>query len=111
MNFEETMQKSVNAKAKADLKSSTMASNSDIRCLRDYRPFNSTVSKVRTQGTIAKDFHPKEPKVKEVRPTSSRTVEAISEPLKQAYKKKKRKKQHKKQNKKKQTPASTTIVI
>ena len=46
MDFEEMVQKTVNAKAKVGLWSSTMIQDSDARCLRDYCPSNSTVSKI-----------------------------------------------------------------
>ena len=48
VNFEEMVQRAVNAEAKAGLKSTTMIQNSDIRCPRGYRPSNNTTSKVQT---------------------------------------------------------------
>ena len=46
VNFEEMVQKAVNAKAKAGLRSTTMVRDSDIRCSRGHRPSNNTTSKM-----------------------------------------------------------------
>ena len=102
IDFEKMVQTADNAKAKVGLRSSTMVRNSDIRCSRGYRPSNSITAKVQTQGT--KDFHPEEPKVKEIRPTPSRAE--ASEPSEQACKEKKKKK-HQERWDKDQTPANT----
>ena len=48
MDFEEMMQKTVNAEAKAGLRSSAMVRDSDIRCPRGHRLSNNTASKVQT---------------------------------------------------------------
>ena len=72
IDFEEMMQKTVNAESKAGLKSSTMVRDSDIHCPRGHRPSNSTASKVQTQGTTTKNSHPEELKVKETKPTPPR---------------------------------------
>ena len=80
MNFEEMMQKAVNEKAKAGLRSSTMVRDSDIRCLRGYYSSKSTASKVQTQGTTAKNSCLEEPKIKEIKLILSQAAEA-SEPL------------------------------
>ena len=87
MEFEEIVQRAVNAEAKAGLKSSTMVRDSDIHCPRGHRPSNSTAAKVQTQGT--KDSYPEEPKVKETRPAVSQTE--ASKPSKQVRKEKKKK--------------------
>ena len=83
MDFEEMVQRTVNAEAKAGLKSSSMVRDSDIHCPRGHCPSNSTAAKMQTQGS--KDSHPEEPKVKEVRPIRAEA----SEPSKQARKEKK----------------------
>ena len=57
IDFEEMVQRAVNAEAKAGLRSSAIVRDSDIRCPRGHRPSNSTVSKVQTQETTAKDSH------------------------------------------------------
>ena len=103
MDFEEMVQKVVNAEAKAGLRSSTMVQNSDIHCPRGHRPFNNTAAKVQTQGI--KDSHPEEPKVKKVRPTPSRAE--AREPSEQARKEKKKKRQQERRDKD-QILASTT---
>ena len=46
VNFEEMVQKAVNAEAKVGLKSSTIVQNSDMHCPRDYRLSTNTASKV-----------------------------------------------------------------
>ena len=105
IDFKEMMQKAVNAESKAGLKSSTMIRDSDIRCPRDHCLSNNTALKVQTQGTTIKDSHPKEPKVKETKPTLSRAE--ASKPSEQARNEKK-KKRHQEKRDKEQTPASTT---
>ena len=100
IDFEEMMQRAVNAEAKACLRSSSMVRDSDIRCPRGHRPSNSTAAKVQTQGS--KDSHPEEPKAKEVKPTRAEA----NEPSEQARKEKK-KKRHQERRDKDQTPAST----
>ena len=67
MDFEEMVQRAVNAEAKMGLRSSAMVQDSDIRCLRSHRPFNSTASKVQTQGTSAKEPRLEESKTKEAK--------------------------------------------
>ena len=81
MNFEEIVQRAVNAKDKASLRSSTMIRDLDICCLRGHRLSNSTVLKVQTQETTAKNSYLEEAKVKEVRPILSQAAEATSEAL------------------------------
>ena len=87
MDFEEMVQKTVNAKAKAGLRSSTMVLDSDIRCPKGHCPSNSTAAKVQTQRS--KDSYPKEPKVKETRPAPSRAE--ASKPSEQSRKERKKK--------------------
>ena len=89
MDFEEMVQKAVNAESKVGLRSSIMVRDSDINCFRDYRLSNSTASKVQTQGTTTKNSYPGELKVKEKKPTSL-WAEA-SKPSEQAHKEKKKK--------------------
>ena len=108
IDFEEMVQKAVNAEAKAGLKSSTMVRNLDICYSRGHRLSNSTASKVQTQRTTAKDSHPEELKVKKTRLTPSWAK--ASELSKQARKKKKKKK-HQKKRDKDQTPASTANAM
>ena len=49
MDLEEMVQRTVNAEAKAGLKSSTMVRESDAPCPRIHRPSHNTSSKVQTQ--------------------------------------------------------------
>ena len=48
IDFEEMVQRAVNAEAKAGLRSNTMVRKSDARCLRGHRPSHNTFSKVQT---------------------------------------------------------------
>ena len=68
MDFEEMVQRAVNAEAKAGLRSSTMVRELDARCPRGHRPSHHTSSKVQTQGSTAKKPHSKEPKPKDPKP-------------------------------------------
>ena len=68
MDFEEMVQRAVNAEAKEGLRSSTMVRKSDIRCPRNNRPFHNTSSKVQTQGSSHKDS----PRTKKSRPKKAK---------------------------------------
>ena len=72
IDFEEMMQRAVNAEAKAGLRFSAMVRDSDIRCSRGHRPSNNTVSKVQTQETSAKG--PEESRTKEAKPAEGKTL-------------------------------------
>ena len=87
MDFEEMVQRAVNAETKAGLRSSIMVQDSDIRCPRSQCSSYSIATKMQTQET--KDFHLEEPKVKETRPAPSWSE--ASEPSEQACKEKKKK--------------------
>ena len=67
MDFEEMVQRAVNAEAKTGLRSSAMVRDSDIRCLRGHRPSKSTASKVQIQGTSAKEPCPEESRTKKAK--------------------------------------------
>ena len=67
MNFEEMVQKAVNAEAKAGLRSSTMVRELDARCPRGHRPSHNTFLKVQTQETTAKEPYTKESRPKEAK--------------------------------------------
>ena len=67
IEFEEIVQRTVNAEAKAGLRSNTMVRESDARCPRGRRPSHNTFSKVQTQGTIDK-----EPRTEESRPKKAK---------------------------------------
>ena len=67
------VQRAINAKTKAGLRSSAMVRDLDIRCSRGYRPSNSTASKVQTQGTSAKEPRPEEFRTKEAQLAEGKT--------------------------------------
>ena len=68
MNFKGIVQKTVNAKIKAGLKSTIIIWNSDICYSQSYCFLNNISSKIQTQKTIAKDFfYPKKSKTKNLK--------------------------------------------
>lgn len=68
INFNELIQKAINAEAKAAMKSSTMVRDLDICCPRDHLFSNNTFSTVQNQEIIAKDFsRSKKPKTKDLK--------------------------------------------
>ena len=73
MNFEEMVQKTINAKVKAGLKSSAIVQDSDIRCPRDHHLSNSTASKVQTKQTTVKESRSKEFRLKEAKSVKEKT--------------------------------------
>ena len=72
INLEEIVQKAVNIKAKAGLRSKTMVQDLDICCAKDHRFSNSTVLKVQTQGTTGKECKPKKFRPKELKSAKSK---------------------------------------
>ena len=72
IDFEEMVQKAVNAEVKAGLRSSAMVRDLDIRCLQGHRPSNNTASKVQTQGTSTKG--PEESRTNEAKPAKGKTA-------------------------------------
>ena len=73
MDFEEMVQRAVNAEAKAGLRSSTMVRELDARCPRGHRPSHNTSSKVQTQGSSHKDSpRTEESRPKEAKPTNGK---------------------------------------
>ena len=88
VNFEEMVQKTVNAEAKAGLKSTIMVRDSDIYWLQGHCPSNNTALKVYTQETTAKDFScPNKPKIK-----NPKSVPPYNNPAELAKKENKQKK-------------------
>ena len=67
MDFEEMVQRAVNAETKVGLRSSAMVQDLNICCSRGYCPFNSTASKVQIQGTSAKEPRPEESRTEEAK--------------------------------------------
>ena len=105
IDFEEMMQRTVNAEVNAGLRSSTMVRKSDARCPRGHRPSHNTSSKVQTSGS--KDFScPEKPKPKDPKPAPSR--DNAAEPTKMQDKKEKKKKfrNQKREHTGEQTPAT-----
>ena len=89
MDFEEMVQRAVNAEAKAGLRSNTMVRESDAYCPRGYRPSHNTSSKVQTQGSKDSSCSEK-PKPNDPKPVPSHN-NAV-EPAKKKDRKDKKKK-------------------
>ena len=105
VNFEEMVQRAVNAEAKAGLRSTTMVRDSDIRCPRGHRPSNNTTSKMQIQGTAVKDSsRSKEPKTKDPKSVPPRNDPA--EPAKKEDKQKRLKCRREHTREPKETPAT-----
>ena len=104
MDFEEMVQRAVNAEAKTGLRSSTMVWNLDACCPRGHRLSHNTFSKVQTQGS--KDSsRSKEPKPKDLKPAPSR--DNVAEPVKKENRKNKKKRlQNHRREQNKQIPAT-----
>ena len=117
IDFEEMVQKAVNAEAKTGLRSSAMVQDSDICCLQVHRPSNSTAAKVQTQGISAKEPHPEESRTKEVKPAKEKAPAPprtnVAESSKQSKKDRKDKKRmFRERNKRsKDTPATGNNAI
>ena len=76
------MQRTINAEAKAGLRSSTMIWDLDAHCPRSHRLSHNTFSKMQSQDSNNKDsFHSKEPKLKNLKPTLPYN-NAVAEPAK-----------------------------
>ena len=125
MDFEEMVQKTVNAEAKAGLRSSIMVRKSDARCPKGHRPSHNISSKMQTQRTTAKEPRTKESKPKEAKLTDGKAPAPPhpNEPTKPNREKKKREWLKKKKDsilttgdnaieaqKKKRTPGNTNQV-
>ena len=107
MDFEEIVQRAVNAKAKAGLRSSTMVRKSDARCSKGHRPSHNTSSKVQRQGSSHKDSpRSEEPKPKDPKPASSRDNAAEPAKKKDRKEKKKRLQNQRRKYTGEQTPAT-----
>ena len=80
----------MNTEVQVALRSSTIIRDSDIHCFRGHHFSNNITVKVQTKDTIAKEFHPKEPKVRQVKQTN------LDKFSKKAHKEKKKKKDNEK---------------
>ena len=89
-NFEEMVQKAVNAETKAGLRSSIMVWELDARCPKGHRLSHNTSSKVQTQGSSHKDS-PRSEKPKPKNPKPAPSYDNIAEPAKKEDKKEKKK--------------------
>ena len=78
MNFEKMLQRVINAKIKAGLKSSIMIQDSDICYPRGHCFLNNTAAKVQTQKTTVKDPQSKKVKTKDPKSILSCTTTAES---------------------------------
>ena len=89
MNFEEMIQRAVNAEAKAGLRSSIR--ESDICCSRGHHLFHNTSSKVQTQGTTIKEPYTEESRPIETKLTNDKTptLPCSNDPAKRNCEKKK----------------------
>ena len=113
MDFEEMVQRAVNAEAKAGLRSSTMVRELDARCPRGHRPSHNTSSKVQSQEITAKKPRTEESRPKEAKSTDGKNLALPSsksvEPGKTSRTDKRREyleKKKKKRDQKKRTPAT-----
>ena len=106
MDFEEMVQRTVNAEAKAGLRSGTMVRKFDACCPRGHRLSHNTSSKVQTQETTAKKPRFEELKPKDSKPALSR--EDATEPAKKEDRKEKKKKlwNQRREHTGEQTPAT-----
>ena len=110
MNFEEMVQKIVNAKSKAGLKYIIMIRDLDICYSQDYCPSNNIALKVQIQRIIAKDSsYPKKPKTKD--PKSAFLRDNIVEPAKKKNNQMKFKYRQKCTKKPKKNPATGNKII
>ena len=103
VNFEEIVQRAINAEAKAGLKSTIMVQDSDICCPWGHRLFNNTASKMQTQGIIANNFSRLE-EFKTKDPKSVPPCDNPVEPAKKENKQKKFKRQREHTSEPKETP-------
>ena len=104
MDFEEMVQKAVNAEAKAGLRSSIIVRDSDAGFLRGHRLSHNTSSKVQTQGS--KDsFCSQNPKPTDPKPAPS-CDNAAESAKKEDRKDKKKKLRNRRREWNKQTPAT-----
>ena len=89
INFEEMMQRAVNAEGKAGLRSSTIVRDLDACCPRSDRPSYNISSKVQTQS-FKNSSRSKEPKPNNLKPAPSR--DNTAKPAKKEDRKDKKKK-------------------
>ena len=104
------VQRAVNKKAKASLKSTIMVWDLDIHCSQSHCLFNNTILKVQTQRITAKDYSRLEkPKTKDLK--SAFLHGNIVELAKKKNKQKKFKCWRKCTRKSKETPATSNNIV
>ena len=106
-SFKEMVERAVNAKAKADLRSSIMLRDADSHCSRNYRPSQNTSIKVQTQSSTIKKSKPKESGPKDSKPADRKTPAPshTNEPRNTSRQDKKKVYLKKKRDRKNSTPA------
>ena len=110
INFEEMVQKAINAEAKASLKSTIMIQDSEICCFQGYCSSNNIAPKMQTQETTAKDFFRSE-ELQIKNPKSALLHNNIAEPAKKKNKQKKFKRQQERIKEPKNTSATGNNIV
>ena len=112
-SFKAIVQKAVNAKVKAGLRSSIMVQDSDAHCPRSHRPSHNTFSKVQIQEITAKKPRAEEPRPKEAKQTDGKAPAPprSDEPVKPTRQEKKKEYRKKKKNQKNSSPATGDNAI
>ena len=106
-NFEEMVQRAVNAEVKANLRSSTMVRELDACCPRGHRLSHNTSFKMQTQGSSHKNSpRSKEPKPKDPKLAPSRDDVAEPAKKKDRTEKKKRLRNQRREHTGEQTPVT-----
>ena len=107
------VQKTVNAEAKADVRSSLLVRDADSRCPRSYCPSQNISAKVQTQSSIAKKSKPIKLRPKDLKLANKKTPAppCINEPRKTLRQDKKKKYLKKKRDQKNFTPTIENNAI
>ena len=107
------VQKTVNAKAKASLRSSIMVRDIDSRCSRGHQPSQNTSTKVQTQDSTTKESKPKEIRSKDSKLANRKTLALLctNKPEKISRQDKKKKYLKKKRDQKNSIPATKNNAI
>ena len=110
VNFEEIVQRAVNAEAKASPRSTIMVRDLDIHCPQSHCLSNNTALKVQTQETTVKDSsYPKKPKTKDLK--SVPLHDNLAELAKKEDKQKRFKRQRERIREPKETPATGDNIV
>ena len=110
MNFKDMVQRAVNAKYKAVLKSSTRVRDSDACCAWGHRPSHITLVKIQTQGFNIKESKPEESRLKKLKPAKDKSPvlprSKITKPGETSHPDKRKRYFRKKRDQKNNTPAT-----